>query len=41
MNIKVKVRMEQADIPLGLTKLFTLMDQTVAASPQNPPESPK
>ena len=41
MNIKVKVRMEQADIPLGVTKLFSLMDQTMTAAPQTPPETPR
>ncbi len=33
MNIKVKIRMEQADVPIGLTKLLSVMDQHVSAVP--------
>ena len=37
MQLKVKIRMEQADVPMGLLKLFNLMDQTIQSTP-NPPE---
>jgi hypothetical protein len=33
MNMKVKIRMEQSDIPAGLSKLLSLMDHSVTAAP--------
>jgi len=33
MQLKVKVRMQQADMPLGLLKLFSLMDQMIQSTP--------
>src|SRR5262249_43779687 len=37
MGIKVKVRMEQADLPAGLIKLMHLMDHAVTAVPAKGP----
>ncbi len=37
MNLRVKVRMEQADIPAGLLKLLTIMDQAVTTAPAQEP----
>ncbi len=34
MNIDVKIRMEQADMPAGLMKLMSVMDQTASAQPR-------
>jgi hypothetical protein len=37
MQLKVKIRMQQADIPVGLMKLFNLMDQTIQSAPTPKP----
>jgi hypothetical protein len=34
MNIDVKIRMEQADMPAGLMKLMTLMDHSANSQPR-------
>lgn len=33
MSMKVKIRMEQSDVPAGLMKLLSIMDQNVSATP--------
>jgi hypothetical protein len=38
MNLRVKVRMEQADIPAGILKLLNVMDQNVTQTPIAPEE---
>jgi hypothetical protein len=34
MNMNVKVRMEQADMPAGITKLLSLMDGSAKSQPR-------
>lgn len=36
MSMRVKIQMEQSDIPAGLTKLLSIMDQNVSATPAPP-----
>jgi hypothetical protein len=42
MSMRVKIQMEQSDIPAGLTKLLSIMEQNVGATPAppKPGESP-
>jgi hypothetical protein len=41
MSMRVKIQMEQSDIPIGLSKLMTVMDQNVTARPVPAPKIPE
>ena len=41
MEMRIKIRMEQADIPAGLSRLFNMMEQNITSTRKPPDPSPQ
>lgn len=38
MQVRVKIKVEQADVPAGMARLFNLMEQSISSTPLTEPE---